>query len=77
MEDQLGGDETAESGLQLVLGKTGDGTQQWVGKVASDRRDGARVPISNSSRIRLTIGFPSSMAVGNRAAKPLFARGAP
>jgi hypothetical protein len=38
LEDQLGSEEPAESGLQLVLGKAGDGTQQRVGKLASDRR---------------------------------------
>jgi hypothetical protein len=27
LEDQLGGDEASESGLQLVLGNSGDGAQ--------------------------------------------------
>ena len=30
--------EAGESGSQLVLGKTGNGAQQRVGKLASDRR---------------------------------------
>ena len=38
LEHQLGSDEAAESGLQLVLGKAGDGTQQRIGELASDRR---------------------------------------
>ena len=42
LEYQFRGDETGESGLQLVLGKTGDGAQQPVGKLASDRRAGLR-----------------------------------
>src|SRR5260370_6336802 len=33
--------------------------------------------MGNSSRIRPTTGFPFSVAVGSRAAIPLFARGAP
>jgi len=37
LEHQLRGDEPAESGFQLVLGKTGDGMHQWKGKLASDR----------------------------------------
>ena len=37
LEHQLGSDEAGERGLQLVLGKAGDGTQQRVGKLASDR----------------------------------------
>src|SRR4029077_3663295 len=35
LEDQLGGDEASESSLQLSLGKTRDGAQQRVGKLAS------------------------------------------
>jgi hypothetical protein len=42
LEDQLGGDETSERGLQLVLGKAGDRTQQRVGKLAADRRTNLR-----------------------------------
>jgi len=38
LEHQLGGDKAAESGLQLVLGATGDGAKQTVGKLASYRR---------------------------------------
>jgi hypothetical protein len=38
LEDQLGRDEPVESGLQLVFGKAGNGVQQRVGKLASDRR---------------------------------------
>jgi len=37
LEHQLRGNEASERGLQLVLGKTGDRTQQRVGKFASDR----------------------------------------
>ncbi len=37
LEDQLGGDETSKSRLQLVLGETRYGAQQRVGKLASDR----------------------------------------
>ena len=44
LEDQLGGDEAGESGLQLVLGKAGDGAQQRVGKLASDRGADLRHP---------------------------------
>jgi hypothetical protein len=35
LEDQLRGDETGKSGLQLILRKTRDGMQQRVGKLAS------------------------------------------
>src|SRR5215467_9023019 len=35
LEDQLRGDETSESRLQLIVGKTRDGMQQRVGKLAS------------------------------------------
>jgi hypothetical protein len=38
LEDQLGCDESAESSLELVLRKPGDGAQQRVGKLASYRR---------------------------------------
>ena len=37
LQHQLGGDKPSEGGLQLVLGQTGDGAQQRVGKFASDR----------------------------------------
>ena len=32
-----GGGEVAESGLQLVLSKTGDGAEQLIGKLSADR----------------------------------------
>ena len=37
LEHQLGGDKPAERGVQFVLGKAGDGAQQCVGKLASNR----------------------------------------
>jgi len=37
LEHQLGDDEASENSLQLVFAKAGDGTQQRVGKLASDR----------------------------------------
>ena len=44
LEHQLGGDEVSESRLQLFLGKAGDGTQQCVGKLTSNRRADLRHP---------------------------------
>src|SRR5215813_10792080 len=38
LENQLGSDEAAESGLELILVKSGHGMQQRVGKLASNRR---------------------------------------
>src|SRR6516162_4473043 len=38
LEHKLRGNETVERRLQLVLGKTGDGPEQRVGKVAADSR---------------------------------------
>ena len=37
LERQLGSNEPAESGLQLILVKAGDGPPQRVGKLASNR----------------------------------------
>ena len=44
LEDQLGGDKPAERGLQLVLGKEGYRTQQWIWKLASNRGTNLRYP---------------------------------
>src|SRR5215472_14683293 len=41
---QLRGDKAAQRRLELVLGKTGDGTQQRERKFASDRRANLRHP---------------------------------
>jgi len=38
LEHQFGGDEASEGDVQLVLGETGDSTQQRVGELASDSR---------------------------------------
>src|SRR5215469_8171353 len=38
LEDQLGSDETGESRLQLIVGKTRHGMHQRIGKLASHRR---------------------------------------
>src|SRR6516162_5753653 len=37
LRDQLGRDEMSERALKLVLGKTGDGAQQRIRKLASNR----------------------------------------
>src|SRR5215472_8776055 len=44
LEYQLGGDEPVESGLQLVLGKTGNDAQQRVRKLASNSSTDLRYP---------------------------------
>src|ERR1700730_959450 len=44
LERQLRGDEPAESGLQLVLVKTGNDAQQRVRKLASNRGTNLRDP---------------------------------
>jgi hypothetical protein len=44
LENQLGGNEPAESGLQLVLVKTGNDAQQRVWKFASNRGTNLRDP---------------------------------
>jgi hypothetical protein len=38
LEHQLGGDKAGESPVQLILQKLGNGTQQSIVKLASDRR---------------------------------------
>src|SRR5690348_18427660 len=42
LEDQLGGDEPAKSTSQLVVGKTGDGTQERVREFAANCGSGLR-----------------------------------
>ena len=42
LEHELRGNKAGERGLQLVLGKAGDGTQQFVRELASDRGAGLR-----------------------------------
>src|SRR6516162_9812832 len=37
LRDQLGGDKLGERGLQVDVRKTGDGAQQRIGKLASNR----------------------------------------
>jgi hypothetical protein len=44
LEHQLGGDEASESGFQLVFRETGDGAQQPIGKLASNRCADLRHP---------------------------------
>jgi hypothetical protein len=44
LENQVGGNEACECSLQLVLGKAGNGVQQFVPKLASDRRADLRHP---------------------------------